>query len=445
MIEPCKPFSDTLWSEVEVWSRDRIETFQFEQLRRQLAYVYERSAFYRARFDAVGFKPADFSSFDDLRKLPLTKKADYLGAIDSSPPWGSQLACDSADIVRVHFSSGTTAQPAHVCWTQFDIERWADLFARYFYAQGLRRGDIYQIMVGYAWFVGGMAITQGVQRLGATGIPAGNQDTRRQVETMFRYGTNAIFVTPSFAAHLAESVAELGFDLCESKIKLIGLGGEPGGGLAATRDRIERLWGVRPFDCYGMIEFQPTAWELPGRDGLVLAEDFAFAEVLDPDTHEPVPDGTPGILVLTHLDKQACPLVRWWTGDMVVRDSRAAADGRTHACLVGGVRGRADDMLIVRGVNLFPSAIEDVLGSIPNVSPEFMIVIDDSLKDAAGFLTGIKLQVEAEAGAPADIGSKIAGTIRDRLTVRAEVEVLAAGTLPRTTHKAKRVRRMDGA
>lgn len=443
MIEPHTPFSDTLWSEVEIWSRDRITSFQFDQLRRQLGYVYERSDFYRQRFDAVGFKPADFRSFDDIRRLPLTRKADYLAAIDGSPPWGSQLACAPADITRVHFSSGTTARPAHVCWTQADIERWADLFARNFYAQGLRRGDVYQIMVGYAWFVGGMGITQGVQRLGATGIPAGNQDTQRQIETMFRYGANAIFVTPSFAAYLAETAVELGYDLRESQIKLIGVGGEPGGGLAATRDRIERLWGVRPFDCYGMIEFQPTAWEMPGRDGLVLAEDFTFAEVLDPETHEPVPDGSPGILVLTHLDKQACPLVRWWTGDMVVRDSRPADDGRTHACLVGGVRGRADDMLIVRGVNLFPSAVEDVLGQLPGVSPEFLIVIDDSLKDASGFLTGIKLQVEAQAGEQEGLAATVQRAIRERLMVRAEVEVLPNGTLPRSTHKAKRVLRLD--
>ena len=437
------PFSDKVWSEVELWSRDQIADFQFNALKRQLSYVHERSGYYRKRFEAAGFNPSEFRDFSDLRKLPLTKKADYLAAIEDAPPWGSQLACDPADICRVHFSSGTTARPAHNCWTKADIDRWADLFARYFYAQGLRRGDVYQIMVGYAWFVGGMAITQGVERLGATGIPAGNQDTKRQIETMFHYGTSALFVTPSFAAYLAEEALSLGYDLRKSKIKLIGVGGEPGGGVPGTRDRIEQLWGVRPFDCYGMIEFQPTAWEVPGQNGLVLAEDFAYSEVLDPDTHEPVPDGTPGILVLTHLDKQACPLVRWWTGDMVVRDSTIGADGRSHARLVGGVRGRADDMLIVRGVNLFPSAIEDVLRKIPELGSEFQIVIDDSLKDGNGFLTGIKLQVEVEAGNDPSIAGKVAGMVRDLLKVRAIVEVVPTGSLPRAVHKAKRIIRND--
>ena len=443
MIERGQPFSDTVWSEVELWPRDRIEAFQLDALRRQLGYVHARSAYYRPRFDAAGFDPAQLQSFDDLRRLPLTKKKDYLAAIGDTPPWGSALACDPVDIARVHFSSGTTARPAHNCWTHADIDRWADLFARYFYAQGLRPGDVYQIMVGYAWFVGGMGITQGVHRLGATGIPAGNQDTRRQLETMFQYGTTALFMTPSFAAHLAETAIEMGFDLRQSQVKLIGVGGEPGGGLPGTRDRIERLWGVRPLDCYGMIEFQPTAWEIPGQDGLVLADDFAFAEVLDADTLEPVPDGTPGILVLTHLDKQACPLVRWWTGDMVVRDRSPGPDGRTHTRLVGGVRGRADDMLIVRGVNLFPSAIEDVLRQMPEVGGEFLIVIDDSLKDAAGFLTGIRLRIEPATGATATLGADVARRIRERLIVRAEVEVVPAGSLPRSVHKAQRILRED--
>lgn len=436
------PHSETIWSQCELWSRDQIADFQLAALKRQLAYVAKRSGYYAERMRAVGFEAGDFKSFEDLRRLPVTKKADYLAAMEVAPPWGTQLACDPADIARVHFSSGTTARPAHNCWTSHDLERWTDLFARYFYAQGLRKGDIYQVLVGYAWFVGGLGITQGVQRLGATVIPAGNLDSERQIETLFRYGTTALFVTPSFAAHLGEVATAMGRDLRESKVKLVGVGGEPGGGLEATRKRIEATWGVRPLDCYGMIEFQPTAWELPGREGLVLAEDFAFAEVLDAETHEPVPDGEPGILVLTHLDKEACPLVRWWTGDVVVRDSRPGPDGRTFARLVGGVRGRADDMLVVRGVNLFPSAVEDVIRRIPGVGGEFQIVLDDTLNDAAGFATGIRLQVEAAADAPEDLAQRVAAQIRERLTVRAVVEVMSPGSLPRSVHKAKRIVRL---
>lgn len=434
-----QPFSDAVWSECEVWSRDHIESFQLQALRKQLAYVGENSTYYRQVFKEAGFDPRGVKSLADLRRLPLVKKLDYVQSIPAMRPWGPFLACDPSDILRVHFSSGTTSKPAHMCWTERDVERWADLFARYFYAQGMRKGDLFQVMVGFAWFVGGLALSMAAQRLGMAVLPAGNGDSQRQIDTLLDYGVNAIFATPSFAAHLVEVAAEMGRDLTQSRLKAIMVGGEPGGGLDGTRARIEKSWGAKAYDCYGMIEFQPTAWETSAQNGLVLAEDFMFVELLDPATLEPVPDGTPGVLVLTHLDKQACPLVRWSTGDMAVRDSRPGSDGRTFARLVGGVHGRADDMIVVRGVNLFPSAVEEVLRSIPGVGAEFQIVLDDSVRDAAGFYTGIKLRAEAESGALEPLASAVAHLIRERLLVRAEVEMLPLGTLPRFLHKAKRV------
>lgn len=434
-----QPFSDTMWSEREVWSRDQIQTWQFEQLKKQLAYVGENSAYYRRTFAQSGFQPGDFKSFEDLAKLPVTKKADYVAGIDAAPPYGEHIAASPEDIVRLHFSSGTTNRPVHVAWSAADRVRWADVCARYFYGQGLRKSDIYQVMVSYAWFVGGLSITQAVELIGATVIPAGNQDSKRQIETMFQFGTTALFATPSFAAHLAEVASEMGLDLRDTKVKVMGVGGEPGGSIPGTRERIEKLWDTEVYDCYGMLEFQPIAWEMPSKEGLVVADDFVFAEVVDAETLQPVPDGTPGVLVLTHLDKQASPLVRWWTGDIVVRDSRPGSDGRTFGRLVGGVQGRADDMLVIRGVNLFPSAVETVLRRIPGVGVEYQIVLDDTLKDASGFWTGIRLRIENEGDERPGFGKEVANRIRDELKVRAEVEVHKVGELPRATHKAKRV------
>ena len=433
------PFSEDIWDEVETWSRDRITAYQLERMKKQLTYVGEKSDYYRDVFKKAGFDPRGFKSFDDLSVLPITRKIDYVNAIPQNRPWGPFLACDPKDILRVHFSSGTTSKPAHMCWTGPDIERWADVFARYFYAQGVRRGDVYQGMVSFAWFVGGLATALAVQRVGAAFIPAGNGDSERQIDTILDYGVTAIFATPSFAAHLIEVAAKMGRDLTKSKLKTIMVGGEPGGGVPGTRARIEKHWGAKTYDCYGMIEFQPTAWETATQNGLVIAEDFCFAEVLDPETLKPVPDGTPGVLVLTHLDKQACPLVRWSTGDIVVRDSRPGNDGRTFGRLVGGVHGRADDMLVIRGANVFPSAIEEVLRSIPGLGAEFQIVLDDSLKDNAGFYTGIKLKAEVEKGNADELTKEVTKRVREKLTVRAEVEVLPFGTLPRAMHKAKRV------
>ena len=436
----ARPYSDTIWDEAETWSRDRIESFQLTALQRQLADVGKRSRYYARVFRETGFEPGDFRSLDDLSALPLTRKQDYVAGLAEEPPFGSLAAIDLKDAARVHFSSGTTARPAPVLWTKPDLDRWADVYARYLYAQGLRRGDVFQCMFNYAWFVGGLGATYGAERVGALVIPGSSGDTRRQIETIQQYGTKVVIGTPSFMAHLAETAEEMGFDLPSSTVEMVCVGGEPGASIPGTRERIERQWGAKMFDCYGALECQPIGWDTALQLGPQLAEDYIHTEILDPDTLKPVEDGQRGVLVLTHLDKQACPLVRWWTGDVVVRDRTGTPDGRTHARLVGGVLGRADDMLIIRGVNLFPTAVEDIVRAFPGTTNEYVLVIDDSVKDAkTGFLTGVKLRVERTDDAPADLEYALTAKLREKLSVRFHVEVLPAGTLPRTVHKAKRV------
>jgi phenylacetate-CoA ligase len=441
MKQPTKaPHSETIWDEAETWSRDHIESFQLQALRQQLTRVQQTSTHYQKVFADAGFQPGDLKSLADLRRLPLTRKSDYVAGLEAAPPFGSFAAVAAGEAVRVHFSSGTTARPAPVLWTQSDIERWADLYARYLYAQGLRRGDIFQCMFNYAWFVGGLGATLAAQHLGALVIPASSGDTERQIETIFQYGSQCVIGTPSFMAHMAESAEKMGRDLTRSKVRMVCVGGEPGASIPGTREKLERAWGAKMFDCYGALECQPIGWDTALQLGPTLAEDFIYTEVLHPDTLEPVADGERGVLVLTHLDKQACPLVRWWTGDMVVRDSRVAPDGRTHARLQGGVLGRADDMLIIRGVNLFPTAVEDIVRAFPGLSNEYVLVIDSSVKDPkTGFLTGVKLRVEPDAQATADLGERLSQRLREKLQVRFHVEVVPPGSLPRTVHKAKRV------
>jgi phenylacetate-CoA ligase len=423
----------------ETWSRDRIEAHQIAALRAQIAHVERGSTWYRRRFSDAGFRAADFGSLSDLSSLSFTRKADYTESVARHPPFGEFVGVDMSDVRRIHFSSGTTARPSPQFWTDHDLDRWAGLYARYGHAQGVGRGDIYQCLFGFAWFVGGMGGMAGYQRLGATCIPAGNQDTERQVRSIFDHGVTALTGTPSFVGHLADAARALGLDPRASRVRSIMLGGEPGASIAATRQRLEQEWDARCYDAYGSLEFQPIGWECEAQAGLHLAEDFALAEVVD-DQGRPVADGEPGVLVLTHLDKQAGPLVRWWTGDVVVRDSRPCACGRTHARLVGGVRGRADDMLVIRGVNLFPSAVEQVVRSFPGLTPEYLIVIDATVLDAHGFLTGIRLRVErADATVSASAAQQLEQEIRARLQIRAQVELLEAGQLPRSTHKARRV------
>ncbi|MFL6125949.1 phenylacetate--CoA ligase family protein [Actinophytocola sp.] len=426
----------------ETWSPQQIRDHQLTRLKTQLTRVHETSRHYRRQWDALGWHPADLRTLDDLAALPTTGKTDYQHAIDEHPPYGDFLAVPREDVARVHFSSGTTGAPTPVGWTRADLDRWADLYARSAHSQGVRPGDVYQCLFSFAWFVGGLGATLGYTKLGATVIPGGSGDTERQLDTIFRYGTTAAGGTPSFLLHLAGRARELGRPLRDSPVRHVMVGGEPGGAVPATRALIEREWGARCFDGYGCLEFQPIAWECAARAGGHLAEDFVFAEVVDPDTAAAVPDGEPGVLVLTHLDKQACPLVRWWTGDVVVRDRDACDCGRTHARLAGGVRGRADDMLVVRGVNVFPSAVENVVRATVGDLAEFRVVLDPALADpATGYPTALRLQVEA-AGAP-DLPGRLAANIRAELKVRAVVDIVAPGELPRTTHKARRVVRAN--
>src|SRR5690606_15633446 len=225
---------------------------------------------------------------DQLPRLPLTTKQDYLGAIEEAPPWGSNLAVALADARRVHFSSGTTAEPTPMCWSAADLERWTDLYARMAYAQGVRATDVYQCLFSYSWFVGGLGTTSAYARIGATVVPGGSVDSERQVRTIFRYRTTAVAGTPSFILHLAEVAEKLGLDLRDSAVRTIMVGGEPGGAIGATRKQIEARWDARCHDGYGSLEFQPIAWECEAQAGGHLAEDFALAEILDPDTRDPV-------------------------------------------------------------------------------------------------------------------------------------------------------------
>ena len=393
-------------------------------------------------FAEAGFDPRDFRNLDDLRKLPLTRKQDYVAGLAEDPPFGTFRAVSVADAARVHYSSGTTSRPAPVLWSHNDIDRWADLYARFLYAQGLRREDVFHCMFGYSWFVGGLGATLAAQHLGALVIPGGSVETERQIDTILEYKPRCVIGTPSFMAHIAEAAAKRGVDLRQSTVEMVCVGGEPGASIPGTRERIESQWGAKMFDCYGALECQPIGWETTLQNGPTLAEDFIHVEILDPDTDEPVPDGTPGVLVLTHLDKQACPLVRWWTGDIVTRNSMVSPDGRTHARLDGGVQGRADDMLIVRGVNLFPSAVEDVVRAHSGTTNEYAIVVNDGMKDPeTGFLKRVLLRVERVDTGDRTLADSLGARLREKLNVRFDIEVLDPGTLPRAVHKAKRLLR----
>lgn len=440
------PYREGILDAVEVLSSEERGHQTLDRLREQLESVRERSDFHRERFAAVGFEPATMTSVEDLRRLPLMGKVDHQETLAAAGPLGTNLAVPMDDVVRVHFSSGTTGTPTPVAWTAADLDRWTNLYARGAYAFGVRHTDIYQCLLGFAWFVGGLGTHAAFERIGALCIPGGNAESVRQLETIQRFGSTFTAITPSFAVHLAEVARENGIDPRSLPISRMLMAGEPGGSIKATRELIEELWDARAYDGYGSLEFQPIAWECAEQNGLHMFEDFAYAEVLDPDTLEPVPDGEPGLLVLTHLDKQAHPFVRWSTGDIVSRDRSECPCGRTTARLVGGVRGRVDDMLVVRGVNVFPSAVEAIVRAEVRCSGEYVVIVDDTVRDpSSGHLTGIRVQVELVAHDGGDdrsvdeVAAGLVASIKKQLNVRAVVEAVEEGALPRATHKAKRL------
>jgi phenylacetate-CoA ligase len=440
---PAKPWREGILDEAEVLPMETRQSQTLTALKTQLERVFTSSPFHRARFSELGFEPGDLTSLQDVAALPLMGKTDHQASLAAAPPFGNNLGVAPEDLARVHFSSGTTGQPTPVAWTTPDRDRWTHLYARGAYGFGVRASDVYQCLLSFAWFVGGLGSHAGFEELGATGIPGGNSDSVRQLETMRRFGTTFSAMTPSFAVHLAEVAEEHGIALGSLAVDKLLIAGEPGGSVPATRKLIEELWQAKAFDGYGSLEFQPIAWECTEQAGLHLFEDYVHAEVLDLDTGARVADGGVGQLILTHLDKQAHPFVRWATGDVVQMTREPCACGRTTARLLGGVRGRADDMLVVRGVNLFPAAIEDIVRSLPGTTGEYLVMVDDDVRDGrSGHLNAIKVQVEmasAESDDRAIVAEQLGRAIRSQLHVRAVVVPVEARELPRATHKAVRI------
>ena len=431
-------------AEIETLPPASLRRLQEERLQKQLDHVFAHSALYRKKLAASGLRRQELTRPEDLVKLPVTTKDEVRRSQEEAPPFGDLVAADLTDVVRMHTSSGTTGRPTCMLWTRKDLQNWADMYARQGWAVGLRPTDVFMNGWSTEWFVGGQGALMGFSHLGALTIPAGSRDSRRLVHALRDYGVNVISGTPSLLLHLHEVAQAEGISIAELKLHTLCLGGEPGASIPATREKLGALWHARPMDVYGSLEFQPIAWECRDGGRLHVCEDQVLVEVLHPDTHEPVAMGQEGVLVLSHLDREACPLLRWWTGDIVVASREPCPCGRTHLALDGGVRGRVDDMLIVRGVNVFPSAVEDVLRSMPFVGDEFQILIDrDNYDPFTRGLSKLKLRVELQPGVEpaAGLAEHVVEEVRSRLAVGPAVELVSHGTLPRTTMKAQRIMR----
>ena len=422
-----------LHPEAETMSRERLEALQLERLRATVKNAWMHVPLHRARLDAAGIAPEDIRSLAEVARLPFTLKTD----LRDHYPFGL-FARPVAQLSRLHASSGTTGRPTVVGYTRRDLAAWADLMARSLACAGVRRGDIVHNAYGYGLFTGGLGAHAGAERLGAVVVPMSGGSTERQVQLIMDFRARVLCATPSYALAIAEVAEKLGFDLRASSLEIGMFGAEPWSG--AMRDEIEARLGLRAVDIYGLSEIMGpgVACECMARNGLHGWEDHFLFEVIDPDSGRVVPDGEAGELVITTLAKEALPMLRYRTRD-ITRLTRERCDcGRTHARILR-VTGRNDDMLIIRGVNVFPSQVEAVLVGRPGIAPHYQLVVE-----RRGVLDHVAIEIEPEPGVaearwPA-LAHDVTHHIKSLIGITTEVTVKPPGSIPRSQGKAVRVR-----
>ena len=420
---------------IERMPLEDLHALQEDRLKSVVRYVYDHSAFYRQRFKEAGVEPGDIRTLADVSKLPFTRKVD----LRDNYPTG-MFSAPKSQVVRYHVSSGTTGKPTVVGYTKGDIETWSESLARALTSIGLDSDDVVQVGYGYGLFTGGLGLHYGAERIGAAVLPVGTGNTERQIELMQDLGTTAIACTPSYFLHIMEVAEKMGISIKkDTQLKAGIFGAEPWS--LETRKRIEDATGINAYDIYGTSEISgPLFTECHVKKGIHVWADMFLIEVLDPKTDEPVADGETGELVFTTLHKFALPLIRYRIGDLTIMNREPCECGRTHPRIMR-ILGRTDDMLIIRGINVFPSQVESVLMDIPEVGDHWEILVDRK-----GPLDMMTVKVElTSAGFSDKIGDlmklrkKISKELKGVLNIAAEVDLVEPGTIPRSMGKAKRV------
>jgi len=409
--------------------------FQLERLRAVVARVHERVPFYRRRLGEAAVTPAGIRSLDDLRRLPFTTKDDF----HATYPFGL-LATPLDDVVRLHASSGTTGTPTVVAYTRGDLDTWSDLMARTLRAGGVGRSDVVHNAYGYGLFTGGLGFHYGAERIGAAVVPISSGFTERQLLALRDFGATVLCCTPSYSLHLAEALGAAGIPSGALRLRVGFFGAEPW--TEEMRRAIEARLGLTAFNVYGLSEIvgPGVSVECEEHRGMHVHEDHFLPEVVDPATLEPVPPGATGELVLTTLTKEALPVLRYRTRDLTALDPEPCRCGRTFA-RIGRITGRTDDMLIIRGVNLFPSQIEQVLLAVPRVEPHYLLVLRRE-----GALDALEIRVEAHpdvvvAGEEAvrGLADLVRRRVREAIGIAVEVTVVPPGSVERSPGKARRI------
>jgi phenylacetate-CoA ligase len=421
--------------DIETMSQDRLRALQEERLLAMVRYAYDRVPLYRNRFHEHGLTPDDIRSLDDVQKIPFTTKND----LRDHYPYGI-LAVPREDLIRLHASSGTTGKPTVVGYTRRDLDTWNRLMARTYASGGVKRGDIVQNMYGYGLFTGGLGFHYGAETLGVTVLPTSSGNTLKQLMLMKDMQTTVLACTPSYAVYLTEAAVQEGYDPARDFAVRVGMfGAEPWS--EEARQKLQTVFGMKAYDCYGMSElYGPgVAVECGEQKGLHIWADEFLVETIDPETGRLLPPGEHGEMVFTMLTREAMPLLRFRTRDLARIDWAPCACGRSHPRIMR-ISGRDDDMLIIGGVNVFPSQVEAVLMKIPDLGDQYQIIVDRDLLDKLTVRVETAPPVAGQAPADAQVlAARVAQELQAVLTIRAKVELVAPGTIERSTGKARRV------
>lgn len=420
--------------EIECADRETLRKIQSERLANIVKKCYDKIPLYRKRFDEAGIKPGDIKSIDDVVKLPFTYKAD----LRDTYPFGL-LAVGRGELARIHASSGTTGKQTVVGYTHNDIEVWAECAARGIAAAGGTKDDFIHVSYGYGLFTGGLGLHYGAEKLGAAAIPVSSGNTSRQISIFQDYGSDILCCTPSYAMYIGETMREKGIDPKSLRLRAGIFGAEPW--TEEMRREIENLLDIKAYDIYGLSEIAGpgVSCECECQDGMHVNEDFFYPEIIDPATGEQLPDGEFGELVFTCIGKEALPLIRYRTRDICSLTHEKCKCGRTLVRM-GKPRGRTDDMLIIRGINVFPSQIESVLLDL-GMDPNYQLVVDRKNN-----LDSLEVQVEMNSSMFSDtiksienIEKQISSALQSTLNVVARVKLLEPKSIARSEGKAKRV------
>ena len=419
---------------IETLPRQELEKLQLERIKSTLT-VASNAPYYKDQFQKHNISPDAIRCLDDFRKLPFTTKAD----MRANYPFGL-LAGNLEDAVRIHSSSGTTGNPTVIIHSQHDLDSWANLVARCLYMVGLRKKDVFQNSSGYGMFTGGLGFQYGAERLGALTVPAAAGNSKRQIKFITDFKTTALHAIPSYAIRLAEVFQEEGIDPTESSLKTLIIGAEPH--TDEQRRKIERMLGVKAYNCFGMTEMNGpgVAFECLEQNGMHIWEDCYLVEIINPETLQPLPDGEIGELVLTTLDRNMMPLIRYRTRDLTRIIPGECPCGRTHR-RIDRIKGRSDDMFIIKGVNIFPMQIEKILVQFPELGSNYLITLE-TLHNQDEMIVEVELNelstdnyIELE-----NTRKEIVRRLKDEILVTPKVKLVKKGSLPQSEGKAVRVK-----